>query len=95
MTLTVCTDSLEPSINADTDIFYTNKITVSKIMKLIKENDLKLEETIYLEKQPRFKTQELQYLEKNIFSNRIKNLMEKFKILNYFWLKTNIQKLKM
>ena len=72
VTLTVCTDSLEPSINADTDIFYTNKITVSKIMKLIKENDLKLEETIYLEKQPRFKTQELQYLEKNIFSNRIK-----------------------
>ena len=67
VTLTVCTDSLEPSINADTDIFYTNKITVSKIMKLIKENDLKLEETIYLEKQPRFKTQELQELEKNIF----------------------------
>ena len=33
----LCTDSLEPSINADTDIFYTNKITVSKIMKLIKE----------------------------------------------------------
>ena len=40
VTLTVCTDSLEPSINADTDIFYTNKITVSKIMKLIKENDI-------------------------------------------------------
>jgi len=39
VTITVCTDSLEPSVNPDTDIFYSNKITVSKILNLLKKED--------------------------------------------------------
>ena len=70
VTVTVCTDSLEPSYNPDTDIFYSNKITLSKIMNLVKENELKLDKPIYLDKQPRFKNKELAILEKNIFENR-------------------------
>lgn len=70
VTITVCTDSLEPSLNPDTDIFYSNKITVSKILNLIKKEDLKLEKSIFLNQNPRFKTEELQYLENNIFNNR-------------------------
>ena len=84
VTLTVSTDSLEPSINADTDIFYTNKITVSKIMNLVKENNLKIEETIYLKEQPRFKTKELQHIEKNIFSNRRKKFDDKIENVKLF-----------
>lgn len=72
VTITVCTDTLEPSLNPDTDIFYSNKITVSKILNLIKKEDLKLEKSIFLNENPRFKTEELQYLEKNIFNNRKK-----------------------
>lgn len=70
VTITVCTDSLEPSINPDTDIFYSNKITASKILNLLKEEDLKIEKQIFLNETPRFKTEELQHLEKNIFNNR-------------------------
>lgn len=72
VTITVCTDTLEPSLKPDTDIFYSNKITVSKILNLIKKEDLELEKSIFLNENPRFKTEELQYLEKNIFNNRKK-----------------------
>jgi len=48
VTITVCTDSLEPSTNPDTDIFYSNKITVSKILNMLKQEDLKIDEKIYL-----------------------------------------------
>lgn len=72
VTVTICTDNLEECLNPDNDIFYSNKITVSKIQKLLKQNDLKLEETIHLNKQYRFKTEELQHLEKNIYTSIVK-----------------------
>ena len=72
VTLTVCTDSLEPSINPDTDIFYSNKVTVSKLINLVKENDLELEQPIFLREQPRFKNNELKHLEQNLYSNGVK-----------------------
>lgn len=84
VTLTVCTDSLEPSLNPDVDIFYSNKITVSKILKLIKEENLKLEEPIFLSKLQRFKTEELQYLENNIFNNRAKKYNKEIENINLF-----------
>ena len=71
VTITVCTNSLEPSINPNTDIFYSNKITVSKILNLLKQEDLKIGDKIFLKELPRFKTEELQHLEKNIFENRV------------------------
>lgn len=72
VTITVCTDSLEPSVNPDTDIFYSNKITVSKILNLLKKEDLKIDEKIFLKELPRFKSDELKHLEANIFNNRAK-----------------------
>lgn len=72
VTITVCTDSLEPSVNPDSDIFYSNKITVSKILNLLKKEDLKIDEKIFLKELPRFKSHELQHLEANIFNNRAK-----------------------
>lgn len=71
VTITMCTDSLESSFNPDTDIFYSNKITVSKILSLLKEDDLKLEKSICLDSLPRFKSEELIYIEKNLYSTRI------------------------
>lgn len=70
VTITVCTDSLELSINPDTDIFYSNKITVSKILKLLKEEDLAIEESIFLKESPRLKAEELKHLEKNIYNHK-------------------------
>ncbi len=72
VTLTVCTDSLDTSINPDTDIFYSNKITASKVFDLVKKEDLKLEKPIFLKDNLRFKTEELQHLEENIYNSRSK-----------------------
>ena len=84
VTITVCTDSLEPSLKPDTDIFYPNKVTVSKIMNLVKEENLKLEKPVYLDETPRFKTEELKYLEKNIFNNRAKKYDKKVENIKLF-----------
>lgn len=70
VTITINTDTLEPSINPDTDIFYSNKNIVAKLQKTLKE-DFKLEDTVYLSKQYRFKTEELKHIEKNIFSTKL------------------------
>ncbi len=84
VTITVCTDSLEPSLKPDTDIFYPNKVTVSKIMNLVKEENLKLEKPVYLDETHRFKTEELRYLEKNIFNNRAKKYDKKVENIKLF-----------
>lgn len=84
VTITVCTDCLEPSLNPDTDIFYSNKITVSKILKLIKSEKLELEEPIFLNKTPRFKTEELKYIEENIFNNKINKYNKQIENIKLF-----------
>ena len=65
--LTVCTDEIEQSTNPDTDIFYTNKQTLDKIFNLAKQENIKIEEPIKLEIKYRFKNDELQHLEENIY----------------------------
>ncbi|MCI8548516.1 MAG: helicase-exonuclease AddAB subunit AddB, partial [Bacilli bacterium] len=64
--ITVCTDDLNINSNPDIDIYYSNKTTIAKIWNMINENNLKLEEPVNLEKQYRFKTEELQHLSGNI-----------------------------
>ena len=94
VTITVCTDSLEPSLNPDTDIFYANKLTVSKILNLLKDEKTETKEiknsdnldnnfdskkmqklaikvdTVFLLEETRFKTDELKFIEKNIYKNK-------------------------
>ena len=66
--ITMCIDNLNPAINPDTDIYYSNKITLYKIIDLVNENNFKLEEPVYLESQPRFKTKELKHISDNIYN---------------------------
>ncbi len=66
--ITVCVDNLELNTNPDTDIYYSNKLTVSKLLNLAEENNLKIEEPIFLNKQYRFKTDELKHLSDNIYN---------------------------
>ena len=63
--ITICTDSLEETQNKDSDIFYANKKTVQRLLKLVKKQEI--EEPVFMENIYRFKTDELKHLEKNIF----------------------------
>ncbi len=53
-------------------------------MNLVKEENLKLEKPVYLDEIPRFKTEELKYLEKNIFNNRAKKYDKKVENIKLF-----------
>ena len=64
----LCIDNLELNTNPDQDIFYSNKKTLKKLKKIIDENNLKIEETINLEKQYRLKNEELKILSENLYN---------------------------
>lgn len=66
--LTLCIDTLNQNANPVLDIFYSNKITLSKILKLQDEYKFDLEEPVFLSETHRFKNEELKLLEQNIFA---------------------------
>lgn len=66
--ITICTDNLDLNTNPDTDIYYSNKVTVKKLLNLVKENKLKLEDSIGLNTCYRFKTEELMHLSNNLYN---------------------------
>ena len=82
--ITMCIDNLEMNTNPDTDIFYSNKQTLKKIINLIDENGFKLEEPVCLKKQYRFKTEELQHLSDNIGNIKIQKYQKENQNINMF-----------
>lgn len=66
VSLTICIDKLDYAKNPDSDIYYSNKVTLGKIINLIDENGLELEEPVFLSEQYRFKTEELKFLTEEI-----------------------------
>ena len=82
VTITFCIDNLDFKSNPDTDIFYPNKITLNKILKLL-NNDEKIE-TINLNKLNRFKNEELIYLENYLYNLKIKKYEKEIKNINLF-----------
>ena len=66
--ITLSIDNMDLNTNPDIDIYYSNKITLSKILNLVEENNFEMEKPIVLEKQYRFKTKELQHLNNNIYN---------------------------
>ena len=67
ITITVCTDEIENASVPDTDIFYSNKQTLNSILKIAKNNSIEILPNVNLKEYKRFKTKELEHLEKNIF----------------------------
>lgn len=64
--ITICTDDLNINTNPDTDIFYSNKVTIGKIWSMVNENDFSLEEPVHLKEPYRFKSRELRHLSENM-----------------------------
>lgn len=65
--ITICVDNLDTNTNPDTDIYYSNKITVRKLQDLAKENNFDVEE-VELKNVYRFKTKELKHLSENLYN---------------------------
>lgn len=69
--ISICTDSLilDESIK-NSDIYYTSKKTIEKLIKIANENNIKIDKPIYLKQNYRFKCDELKHIEENLFSSR-------------------------
>ena len=61
--ISICTNNLNTNTNPDTDVFYSNKLACNKIINSAKENNIKIEDTVILDKTKRFKSKELFRLE--------------------------------
>ena len=68
VSINICTDSLEESTSPDTDIFYANKLTVQKILETAKDAGAQIENPIFMRDIHRFETEELEFLEKNLYA---------------------------
>ena len=77
--ITICTDKIEEAKNPDTDIFYTSKKTIAKLVDLAKNINVKIEESIDLNRNYRFKNAELIHLEKNIYTPTYKKYDKEIK----------------
>lgn len=84
VTINISSDSLEFDKNAVNDIFYSNKETASKLIKLAKSINVKIEEPIFLEKTYRYKNEELSHMEKNLYNYPYRKYSEKIENIRLF-----------
>jgi len=77
VTVSICSNSIEDSVSPESDVFYSNKLTVSRLFKIIEDEGIALDEPIYLDKVYRFKNKELQHLEQNLYAIPFKKYDDK------------------
>ena len=67
--VTICTDTLDKEKSScDGDTFFSNKVTASRLIDLANRNNIEIKEPIFLDKNYRFKNDELKFLEENIYA---------------------------
>lgn len=67
--ITICTDSLFTGTFPETDIYYSNKITITKLFKMAEELNI-VPEQIELKNSYRYKTPELKFLKEKMYSRK-------------------------
>ena len=78
VTITFAIDNLDLNSNPSIDIFYPNKLTLSKILNLL-EKDEKIN-TVFLDKLYRFKNNELIHIENYLYNKKL----NEYKVEKYF-----------
>ena len=84
VTISITSDELYKTKDASNDIFYTNKETISKILKIAKANNIKIEEPVKREEIYRFKNKELNHIEENLYNFPYKKFNEDVANLKLF-----------
>ena len=67
--ITICADSLFTGTSPEADIYYSNKITITKLFKLAEELNL-IPEQLELDTSYRFKTPELKHLKEKLYNKQ-------------------------
>ena len=82
--VTITTDDLDLNTNIEKDLFYESKKTADKLLYIARNNDIKCEKTIFMEKSHRFKNKELTHLEQNIQAIPYKKYEDKVENISIF-----------
>lgn len=82
--ITITSDEMQKTQEASNDIFYSNKETVEKILKVAKNVGTKIEEPIFLDTIQRFKSKELNHIEKNLYNFPYKKYNDKVENIRIF-----------
>ena len=82
--ITICADNLEYNTEKENDIFYYNKQFAKLLTECGQNVDKKIEKSILLKNQFRFKNEELKFLEENIYNKNQKKYLEKNKNIKLF-----------
>lgn len=70
VSITICADNLEQLNSPESDIFFSNKQVVGKLVNHAKDASVNIEKAVKLNEQYRFKNNELKALEKNIYATK-------------------------
>lgn len=68
--ISICTDNLNVNTNPDIDVFYANKLACNKIIDIAKKNNIQIEDSVILDKNYRFKNEELIELEEYLLGSK-------------------------
>lgn len=83
--VTICADEIsKEKTDEESDIFYSNKITEEKLIKIAAQNQIKIAPPIYLKENHRFTSKELAHLEENIYANIYKKYTGENKDIELF-----------
>ena len=82
--VTICTDTLEKNIYEENDIFISNKNTIIKLKEIAHRNDIDILDSIELNEYYRYKSEELKYLTRNLYSINNKKYLEECEDIKLF-----------
>ena len=83
LNITVCVDNKIMTNIPETDVFYSNKITLNNIIDLAKCENIQIDE-VFLERSYRFKSNELNHIEKNIYNVQYEKYEDKIENVELF-----------
>ncbi|MBR1653383.1 MAG: helicase-exonuclease AddAB subunit AddB [Clostridia bacterium] len=66
--ITICSDSIEDSFSPESDVFFSNKLTISRLFEIVKSEEIPLDDPVCLDTIYRFKNKELEHLERNLYA---------------------------
>lgn len=84
VTVTICADELNYDLTDMSDIFYFNKQTANKLLGIARNAGFELEKSVFLEKNKRIKSEELKFLEENLYSKKFNKYNEKCENISIF-----------
>ena len=87
VTITICADELNYDLIDISDIFYFNKQVANKLIAIARNNNFKIEKSIELTENKRIKSEELKFLEQNLYTNKTNTYLKNINDIHIFMAK--------